>query len=125
MRLARFVCAAVLAFVPGLSAIYAQQPASTPPGSAAIHLNVMVTDKSGAFVPNLSQQDFMVLDNKQPKPITSFKVVAAKQEQVRVIVVIDAVNTRFSMVAYIRNGVEEFLPHQRRQVWRIPSRLLC
>jgi VWFA-related protein len=89
---------------------YAQQPSPTAqPTSNTIHLDVVVETKSGALVPNLTQQDFTVLDNKQPQPITSFKVVRAAQEPVEVIFLLDSVNAPFTTVSYARNGIEKFL----------------
>lgn len=100
-------------FFAGLLPVAAQQlqpPASEPgPSSDRIHLDVVVNTKSGQPVTNLNQQDFTVLDNKSPRPITSFKVLSAAQEPVTVFLFLDAVNTPFSMVAYMRQGVEKFL----------------
>ena len=52
----------------------------TPGGSAGapgadrrITLDVVVTDHSGKPVPGLQQQDFTLLDNKQPQPIVDFR----------------------------------------------------
>ena len=53
----------------------AQQLPVTQSAPNSIHLNVTVTSKSGAPVSDLTQQDFTVLDNKAPQPITSFKLV--------------------------------------------------
>jgi hypothetical protein len=38
-----------------------------------ISLDVVVTDKSGKPVPGLQQQDFTLLDDKQPQTILSFR----------------------------------------------------
>ena len=106
----------LLVFLPGLFAAHAQQPAPpappvrpVQPAPRSILLNVVVAPKSGPAVANLQQQDFTVLDNKTERPITSFKAVTAGQEPVEVILLLDAVNTGFRMVAYIREGVEKFL----------------
>jgi VWFA-related protein len=98
------------AFLPGIAAALAQQapPAGNPP-SRSIHLNVVVAAKSGPPVAGLGQQDFTLIDNKSIRPITSFKAVSARQEPVQVILLIDAVNTRFDTVAYERNGIRNFL----------------
>jgi VWFA-related protein len=70
---------------------------------------VTVEDKSGAPVTGLQKQDFSLLDNKAERPIESFREVKAGQEPVHVIVLVDAVNTPFSEVAYERDGVDKFL----------------
>lgn len=115
MTLARFFCALFTASLCGLTVASAQQtlPSSglpaVQPASNAIRLDVVVDTKSGQPVPNLRQQDFTVLDNKAPQPIRSFRVVTPAQEPVRVILLLDAVNTPYEMTAYMREGVENFL----------------
>jgi VWFA-related protein len=78
-----------------------------------INLDVQVTDKSGTPIRGLQEQDFTILDDKQPKKITSFRAVdagdAATAEPVEIILVVDAVNTPFSAVAYERDQVKKFL----------------
>ena len=70
---------------------FAQKDASsgqvTPPAEGAtpqapgadrrLTLDVVVTDKSGHPVPGLQQQDFTLLDDKQPQTILSFRAVDA------------------------------------------------
>jgi VWFA-related protein len=88
-------------------------PAISPPGVSSptqrIKLDVVVDTKSGQPITALRQQDFTILDNKSPRPITSFKVMTAAQEPVEVILLIDAVNTPYEMVAYMRETTEKFL----------------
>jgi len=115
MKLDRFVCTLLAVTFSGMSLASAQQslPSLTLPspatGSHAIKLDVVVDTRSGQPVPNLRQQDFTVLDNKAPRPITSFRILSAAQEPVRVILLLDAVNTPFSVVAYMRQTVEAYL----------------
>ena len=54
-----------------------EPPASVPLSSAdhRMTLDVVVTDKSGRPLPGLQQQDFTLLDNKQPQKIVSFHAV--------------------------------------------------
>jgi VWFA-related protein len=75
----------------------------------SIRLNVVVAPKSGPPVTGLQEQDFTLMDNKSPEPITSFKAVSSGQEPVKVILLIDAVNTNFDRVAYVRQQVQKFL----------------
>jgi VWFA-related protein len=112
----KFACAVVFALFPAFLAVPAQQsvppafplPAAAPPGHQ-IKLDVVVNTKSGQPVTGLHQQDFTILDNKTPRPITSFRVVTPAEEPVNVIVFIDAVNTPFQMVAYARNSIKTYL----------------
>jgi len=115
MTVTKLACAVVAALFAGSLPSAAQQsPHSTSqpgPGSSSqrIQLDVAVDTKSDQPVTNLQQQDFTILDNKSPRPITAFKTVTAKQEPVEVILLIDAVNTPFNLVAYMRDETEKFL----------------
>jgi VWFA-related protein len=113
MAATRIVYAIFATFLTGSLLATAQQgppPASqAAPSSERIQLNVVVDSKSGQPVTNLGQQDFTVLDNKSPRPITSFHVVTAAQQPVEVILFIDAVNTPYTLVASMRNSIEAFL----------------
>jgi VWFA-related protein len=76
-------------------------------------LDVVVTDKSGKPVSGLQQQDFTLLDNKQPQKIVSFHAVeggaATADPPVEFILLVDDVNTTFSKVAFERDQIEKFL----------------
>jgi VWFA-related protein len=107
----KLVCAVSAALFAGSLPAAAQQPlpaASTSPTSQQIKLDVVVDTKSGQPVTTLGQKDFTILDNKSSRPITGFKVVTAAQEPVEVIVFIDAVNTPYELVAYVRDQTEKF-----------------
>jgi len=79
-----------------------------------ITLDVRVTDKSGAPVRGLQKQDFTVLDDKQPQDILSFNAVdagaaATTDPPVEIVLVVDAVNAPFQVVAAERDEVKKFL----------------
>jgi VWFA-related protein len=98
-------------FVPNLFSLgYAQQTVPAADATSTnLQLNVIVTPKSGVPVTSLQKGDFTLTDNKSPRQITSFKVASAVQEPVKMILLIDAVNTDFSRVAYVRDQVQKFL----------------
>ena len=103
-RCVRWICLSWI-FLSGLLAVsaFAQRP---------ITLEVLVTNKSGKPVPGLQQQDFKLLDNKQPQKILSFEAVsgpASADPPVEVIFIIDEVNTRFTNVSFERAQVEKYL----------------
>jgi VWFA-related protein len=109
MFVLRSIYVALAVLLPGLVA-GAQQPApAAHAASTSIRLNVIVTPKSGPPVAGLKKGDFTLLDNKSGRPITSFREISAKQEPVKVILLIDAVNTDFSKVSYIRAETQKFL----------------
>ena len=70
----------------------AQGPPSTARGGSPMHLDVVVTGKSGKPVSGLQLQNFTLLDNDRPASITSFEAVDGAQARVEVVLVIDAVN---------------------------------
>jgi VWFA-related protein len=120
-------CLALLPY-PGLSQ---QQPGASSPSSPQSSINmpppdadnnqlvldVVVTDKSGKPVAGLRQEDFVVKDNGAPQKILSFVPVAANnaasegasEPPVKIILVVDEVNTSFTRVAYERSGIQRFL----------------
>ena len=104
-RLAAFF---LLAFL--TSTGFAQQIAqSPPPQDGKIHLDVVVTARSGPPVTGLEQKDFTILDNKATPTITSFRAFAGPDAPVEVILFIDAVNVGYQTVAYERNQIDRFL----------------
>jgi VWFA-related protein len=78
-----------------------------------ITLDVVVSDKSGKPVTGLQQQDFTILDNKQPQNIVSFQAIegtnAPSDSPVEVVLLLDEVNTPFRGVADARIAIEKFL----------------
>src|SRR5579862_758709 len=92
-----------------------QSPDSVPPSGDghSITLDVVVTDKSGKPVAGLEQQDFTLLDNKQPQKILSFQAKAGAasgaDSPLEVILLMDEVNTSFSSVSFERTQIENFL----------------
>jgi VWFA-related protein len=75
-------------------------------------LDVVVTAKSGHALSGLQQQDFTLLDNKEPQKIVSFRTVegaTATTDPVEVILLVDEVNTSFGNVGMERQEIEKFL----------------
>lgn len=96
------------------TAIPAQQPLpqNIPPAnphSNRMQLDVVVTPRSGPPVAGLHKEDFTVLDNSVDQPITYFEPLSGPQAPEEVILLIDAVNTNFSNIAFERNQIEKFL----------------
>ncbi len=75
-----------------------------------ITLDVAVTPKAGKpVVANLTKEQFTVLDNKVPQPVTSFAALTLKQEPIEVILLLDALNTSYNNIAYERQEITKFL----------------
>jgi VWFA-related protein len=86
-----------------------QNPAPTSPSDGNIHLDVVVTPKSGPPVSGLQRQDFTILDNKVPQTIQTFQAVRGREAPIEVVLVIDDVNAGFANVAYERSEIDKFL----------------
>jgi VWFA-related protein len=106
----------------GQSPAAAQAPVLNPRTTAApaadtaagrIHLDVVVTDKSGKPVSGLTLKDFTLLDDGRPVNILSFHAMDAAAQTanrpVEVILVLDAVNLPFQTVARSRVQIADFL----------------
>ncbi len=102
------------------ASLFAQQPLDLPPLATAppapvsdsIRLNVVVTDKSGAPVRGLTQQDFTLLDDKQPTAVHSFvahELSTPRNDPQTMILLIDDVNANFSVVSTVRTQIENYL----------------
>ena len=89
----------------GAACAAAQQPPAIA-HEATIQINVFTTP---AVAESLSAQDVQLLDNKQPRPVTSLRRIGAGGDPVHVIVVLDAVNLPFIRMAYERSEIEKFL----------------
>jgi VWFA-related protein len=124
LRYRAFCAAVALAFT--TFAVSAQQPGGAARGAhtpdvtnltvppapqqgGPVRLDVEVAPKSGVPVQGLTQADFSVMDNGSLRPITGFRELSSAKEPVHVFLIFDAVNARFSTVAYERSGVEKFL----------------
>ncbi|MGA8273865.1 MAG: VWA domain-containing protein [Candidatus Sulfotelmatobacter sp.] len=89
------------------------EPARVESTHREIALDVQVTDKSGAPVRGLQQQDFTILDDKRPQGVVSFHAVdnggESTTDPVQVVLVVDAVNAAFNAVTYERGELKKFL----------------
>src|SRR6185312_10803952 len=90
-------------------ALAAQQPSSSsPPASHPMVLDVVVAPKSGPPVSGLQQQDFTILDNKTPRPITGFAEVGGPQAPIEVVLLIDTINAGITTVSTERAEIDKF-----------------
>jgi VWFA-related protein len=90
--------------------------ATGPPTEQQIRpvtIDVAVSDRSGKPVRGLQQQDFTVLNNKQPNSLTSFLAVdldvGTPAPPTEMLLVIDAINADGSEVGREREGIKRFL----------------
>jgi hypothetical protein len=126
LRLAPVITAVCL-FLPLI--LGAQDPGlnrRTPESEAAriklerrVTLDIEVADSTGNAVRGLSQNDFVLLDKGDPKPLTSFQEIDGRtvQPPVEVILLLDAMNATFEDVGIMRQGIDAFL---RQDGGRLP-----
>ncbi|HEY0264148.1 MAG TPA: VWA domain-containing protein [Granulicella sp.] len=87
----------------------AQQEIPQPPARLGkLTLDVVVSGKNGKPVAGMTQQDFTLLDNKEQRPITSFRALD-RTEPVKVILLVDAVNANYQNVSYVRQQLDTLL----------------
>ena len=105
---------ALFCFIPPVPG-FAQQGSGSPPNDQAhnLTLDVVVTDKAGAPVRGLQQQDFTLLDNKQPRGLSSFRAVdvaaGTPAPYIEIVLVIDAINADVLTADQEREGIKKFL----------------
>lgn len=137
MRLSTLVL--LLAASASFGALHAQSNANTPvtlrAESRLVVLDVVVTDRAGNPVPDLTESDFAVFEDKRPQPIRNFesvqdhmmpagaegKLLVQSSADLRkigpapvTVLVLDELNTKYEDMALGRHSVEEFLRHQPR-----------
>jgi Ca-activated chloride channel family protein len=83
-----------------------QQPPQFRAGTQIVSLFVTVTDVQQRLVPDLLQEDFEVLDNGRPQPITFFENHA---EPVTMIVMLDKSGSMTSATNLLLAAAEQFL----------------
>jgi hypothetical protein len=75
-----------------------------------ITLDIEVADSTGNAVRGLSQNDFVVLDKGDPKPLTSFQEIDGRTVQPPVeAILLDAMNATLEDVGIMRQGIDAFL----------------
>jgi VWFA-related protein len=103
---------------PAFAQLQSRTPSSPSANDRRIVLDVVVSDKSGKAVNRLEQKDFTVLDNGHPQDILSFQGIGGEtatanvqpaDPPVKIILLIDEVNTTFRRVAYERDEMKRFL----------------
>jgi hypothetical protein len=88
----------------------AESTPATVEATGNITLYVVANDKSGNPISGLHEQDFAVQENKQLQKIAAFRASSAANNDVsEIILILDAVNTSFTRVAYARDQIDRFL----------------
>ena len=90
--------------------LHSQQSGSNDPKlDDKIRLDVVVTNGSGKVASGLPTERFKLLDNGVQQALTSFSELATIKNPVRVMIVVDSVNTPFTALGYQREQIVKYL----------------
>ena len=113
---------------PGRFAAQVATPAAASAPARRITLDVVVTDHSGNPVRGLQQQDFTLLDDKQPQTIVAFRVAdgsnQAEDPPVDAILVLDRINPTFQTVSSEEQQLKGYLQAGAGGELPLPTSLL-
>jgi Ca-activated chloride channel family protein len=104
MSLRTWVPAAILLLCAGISAL-AQQPTFRS-GARTVPLYATVTDAQKRLVPNLTLEDFEILDNDRPQPIDLF---LNEVQPITVVVMLDTSASMTGNLKLLSQAAEQFL----------------
>jgi VWFA-related protein len=103
---------------PAGAQLQARSVSPPPAADRRLVLDVVVTDHSGKPTPGLEEKDFSVLDNGHEQQILSFRASGGEavpagsqpaEPPVKIILLVDEVNSDFRRVAYERDQIKQFL----------------
>ena len=90
------------------AALAADQAPTFRSASDIVPLFVTVTDKAGRLVPTLSREDFQIIDNGEPQPLTLFD---NSPQPIRIIVLIDVSGSMAENLPFLRKACAELIAH--------------
>jgi len=88
-----------------LPAVAQQQPTFRS-GVRTVPVYVTVTDAEGRLVPGLTRQDFEVVDNKRPQPLTAF---SNEVQPITAVVLLDTSGSMTNYIDFVKQACEQFL----------------
>src|SRR4029453_13278358 len=110
------VFALLIALILATGSLFGQQ-ATFKAGTSIVPVLTTVTDSQGRLVPNLEQEEFTILDNGKPQPITFFQ---NETQPFTVIVMLDFSASMTANLDLLKQASEQFvlrmLPHDKGQV---------
>lgn len=102
-RLAAGVLAAIAA---GGVVLAAQQPTFRSSGTVIVPLFATVTDSQNRLVPDLTKEDFQVLDNDKPQTLVVFD---NQSQSITVVVMLDTSGSMTGSIKLLKSAAEEFI----------------
>jgi Ca-activated chloride channel family protein len=98
--------AVLLGLIYAAATVAAQQPTFKSNTGAVVSIFATVTDRDNRLVPDLTREDFEVLDNDQPQPLVLF------ENETRPITAVVMLDTSFSMTTnlkFLKDAAEQFV----------------
>lgn len=103
----RRVLIGVLLAVVGLGVtLAAQQPTFRSSGTVVVPLFATVTDAQNRLVPDLTKDDFEVLDNDKPQSLLLFE---SENQPITVVVMLDTSGSMTGSIKLLKTAAEEFI----------------
>jgi len=103
-RLAAGVLAA--ATMASAAVLSAQQPTFRSSGTVVVPLFATVTDNQNRLVPDLTKDDFQVLDNDKPQTLVVFD---SQNQPITVVVMLDTSGSMTGSIKLLKTAAEEFI----------------
>lgn len=100
-----FALAAAAGVAATLNAADQQQPTFRS-AVRTVPVYVTVTDSEGRLVPGLTRQDFEILDNKRPQPLTFF---SNEVQPITAAVLLDTSGSMTNYIEFVKQACEQFL----------------
>ena len=98
--------AAALALAGAASAALFAQGPTFKTGTEIVSLFVTAADAQGRLVPDLTKDDFEILDNNKPQPIVYFENVI---QPISVVVMLDTSGSMTGSISLLKEAAEQFL----------------
>ena len=105
-RLARIVAGAFAAGALGLGATLAAQQPTFRASTQVVSLFATVTDAQNRLVPELTKDDFTVLDNDKPQELLVFQ---SENQPITVVVMLDTSGSMTGSIALLKAAAEQFV----------------
>ena len=116
--------APILTVVTALTAVAAAQGQKIKVSTASVPVYVTVTNQEKQLVPDLTIDDFEVLDNQKPQTINVFE---NKPVPITTVVMIDTSGSMTGNLSFVKEGVEQFLlrllPEDQAQVGEFSDKI--
>jgi len=117
--------AVVLGVAAAVTAAAQEQAPVFRAGTQSVALFVTVTDATGRLIPDLTKDEFQILDNNKPQTITLF---ANDPQPIKVVVMLDESGSMVNNIARMKDGAEQFLqrlqPNDRARIGSFEDKII-